>query len=153
MSEKVRERKTALSLPSSHAILHAFSGSVVPLSPLNRLIRQLFTCTSVTEEYSDKIKLWCVAVYRAIWTQGLQMANPVLYYNVQSDSMQANRPDYLYGVGRFQHGKSISKIRKSWRINRFIKSDGLFIQNKSRSIFTLRRIICLTRIIQRIIRL
>ena len=41
------------------------------------------------------------------------------------------------------------KTRQNWQV----KTDRLFVQNKNRYVFTLRQIICLTRIIQRITRL
>ena len=50
---------------------------------------------------------------------------------------------------RIIHLQSPSKLTE----NRWIKSDGLFMQYLDRSIFRLRRIICLARIIQRITRL
>ena len=50
---------------------------------------------------------------------------------------------------RIIHLQSPSKLTE----NRWIKSDGLFMQNLDRSIFRLRRIIYLARIIQRITRL
>ena len=58
----------------------------------------------------------------------------------------------IYWVSRVDIGRFHTKNQKMTE-NRWLKSGGLSIQTKDRFIFKLRLFICLTRIIQRIIRL